>query len=288
MNRYDEALKYFQQELAIALMIVDVNPKSIQSQRRLFVAYQNLSELCLERGALQDALEYVLRFGEVTAQLASASPNDLSIKREMSLAKSKTGEVYSALGRIEEALPFYQDALQIEKSLSKADPMNATAIRDLSVCHYKLAEADASINEFDLAVTELNASAVLLRNMVELGFNVEQSKSELKNIEQLALIYARKDLAVGDWETLLQAGEQNLPSFLVFRSINFVGQFRFSEAAQAAEKLCELENADAGQLYNAACVFCLCAASLNLNRGLELPPADESERKHWIKWASEA
>ena len=65
------------------------------------------------------------------------------------------------------------------------------------------------------------------------------------------------------------------------RGLELASQSRFPEASEAASKLRELENADRSQLYNAACVLALCAASIKSEQD-ELSKEQSKQRKKWI------
>ena len=69
---------------------------------------------------------------------------------------------------------------------------------------------------------------------------------------------------------------------LEMRGIQRAKKLQFPDAAQAAAKLCELADADNGKLYNAACVFSLCAASIKAEEGSELTAEQVAQRQTWI------
>ena len=68
--------------------------------------------------------------------------------------------------------------------------------------------------------------------------------------------------ALGDWKTLLEQPAEVLPALLEMRGTQSVQAGRVADAVQAVAKLRELGTATAGQLYNAACVYSLCAAAI--------------------------
>ena len=68
--------------------------------------------------------------------------------------------------------------------------------------------------------------------------------------------------ALGDWKTLLDQPAEVLPALLEMRGTQSVQAGRAADAVQAVAKLRELGTATAGQLYNAARVYSLCAAAI--------------------------
>ena len=73
---------------------------------------------------------------------------------------------------------------------------------------------------------------------------------------------------------------------LNLRWTQLVQESRTAEAVQAVAKLRELGTATAGQLYNAACVYSLCAAGINAEKD-ELTAEQVAERQKHIDHALE-
>ena len=94
---------------------------------------------------------------------------------------------------------------------------------------------------------------------------------------------AQARIAFGDWNRLLEQPADNLPALLELRAIELNVQSRYTEAAQAAAKLRELDNVDKDQLYNAARVFSRCAASIKPEDGAKVLTAEKvKQRQAWI------
>ena len=68
--------------------------------------------------------------------------------------------------------------------------------------------------------------------------------------------------ALGDWKTLLEQPADVLPVLLEMRGTQSVQAGQAADAVGAVAKLRELGAATANQLYNAACVYSLCASAL--------------------------
>ena len=90
------------------------------------------------------------------------------------------------------------------------------------------------------------------------------------------------EAALGDWDILLQKPADELPPYLDIRGYQCCERKRFADAEQAAVKLCEQPNADNGNLYNAACIFSLCAAAINTAAGTELTAEQTGQRQQLL------
>jgi len=93
-------------------------------------------------------------------------------------------------------------------------------------------------------------------------------------------------LARGDWKTLLEQPADLLPMLLELRGAQFVQEGRAGDAVQAVAKLRELGTATPNQLYNAACVYSLCAAGIKAEKD-ELTAEQAAERQKHIAHALE-
>ena len=193
--------------------------------------------------------------------------------------------MFLTLGRTEDALKKVQDGLKIMRVLAEADPSDARKQRALTGSHYKIGTVLQAFGEFRAAAESFDAAAAIVRSMIERGINVEQSTSDLASLESSARSARLGEAAIGDWEKLLQHPAESLPAVLDLRGTQFTKRSHFTEAAQAATKLRELENADNGHLYNAACVFSLCAASIRAAEGSELTAEQTTQRQTWINEA---
>ena len=89
-------------------------------------------------------------------------------------------------------------------------------------------------------------------------------------------------IALGDWKTLLEQPADVLPELLEMRGTQSVQAGRAADAVQAVAKPRELGTATAGQLYNAACVYSLCASRLGAAPSLPLTAEQSSARQQHI------
>ena len=82
--------------------------------------------------------------------------------------------------------------------------------------------------------------------------------------------------ALGDWKTLLEQPADVLPALLELRGTESVQAGRAADAVGAVAKLRELGTATADQLYNAACVYSLCAAAIKPEKDQDALTAEQT------------
>lgn len=145
----------------------------------------------------------------------------------------------------------------------------------IAVTHEKMRAWDDAAEQFQLAsgvITEMINNQQYGQMAFLLKDEVESRRAQL----------AAARIALGDWNELLSQPADQLPALLEMRAISFTQQSIFVEAAQAASKLVELKEADEGQLYNAACVFCICASAIPANQTDELSVDQEKAREKYL------
>lgn len=282
LGRTEDALAQFEEKLTIDQILAEEDPNDTQKQRDLSVSFERLGDVFLKLGRTDDALNSFERKLEISRVLAEADPNDTRKQHDMSVAFARLGDVLLKVSRADDALTQFENSLNISRLLAEADPASADKRRDLMLSYYNLGNVRMARDEFLMAADSFQAGAQVLRMMIERGMNVEHSTSELAMLERQVEAARLTKVALGDWEALLQEPAEELPALLEARGIRCAQRSRFPDAAQAAAKMRELVHADNGQLYNAACVFSLCAASIKAADGNELTAEQMIQRQNWI------
>ena len=135
-----EALKAYQDSLAIADRLAKADPSNAGWQRDLSVSYDKVGDVLVAQGNLAEALKSYQDSLAIAERLAKADPGNAGWQRDLSVSYDKVGDVLVAQGNLAEALKSYQDSLAIRDRLAKADPGNAGWQRDLSVSYDKVGD----------------------------------------------------------------------------------------------------------------------------------------------------
>ena len=276
---------YYRHALEIATTLASVNPNNEQYQRDLAISHDRLAHVLLRLNQADEALKQFELLSRHCQSLTEGDPNSAEKQRAPSIAFSRLGEVLLSLGHKDEAIVQFASELKISRALAAADPENAIKQRDHAMSHFDLGNARMAREEFELAEQSYEAGAKILRVMIERHLDEEQSSQELAELESAASNAKTLSLAFDDWESLTQQPIEQLPSLLEARGRQLTIRSRFMEAAQAARKLASLETASREQLYNAARVFGLCAASIQPTDDDQLSQEQSVQRQEWINEA---
>lgn len=281
LGQLEEARSLFEECVRAAQAKFDNDPGDAEEQHDLMILRSKLGDLYMTLERHDDALvqfECALSIGK---EIAEANSGDSGKRRDLSIAYERLGHVLARLRRTDEALARFQDRLSIAVSLA-ADPLDAQSQRDLCVAHYNIAQIHLVHDEFSLAETSYVNAIAVLRSLSENGFGSEETKEEVSRLEsELGRISVTK-AALSSWDTVLATPVAELAQLLDTRGTECARRKRFAEAEQAARKLLEVPNVSNEHIYNAACIFCMCAASIQSDDGKVLVSAEATQRQALI------
>jgi putative tryptophan/tyrosine transport system substrate-binding protein len=110
-------------------------PNDMTYQRDLSVAYNEVGDVLVAQGKLDEALKAYRDSLAIAERLAAADRSNTQWQRDLLVAYSKVGDVLVAQGKLDEALKAYRDSLAIAERLAAADRSNTQWQRDLSVSY---------------------------------------------------------------------------------------------------------------------------------------------------------
>jgi serine/threonine protein kinase/tetratricopeptide (TPR) repeat protein len=275
-----EALRSNKKGLEISAKLAAADPTNAQAQRNLCISYLRLGDVQRQNGQVTDALRSHKKGLEISEKLAAADPTNAQTQRDLFASYAKLGNVQLQSGQVTEALGSHKKGLEISQKLAAADTTNAQAQLDLSRNFYNLGEAEMAGKQFEKAIGWYEKAAAKVKSLQESGRLAPQDKNTLSMLEQRIQQCRHAGIALGDWKTLLEQPPPMLPALLEMRGTESVQAGRPAEAVQAVAKLRELGTATADQLYNAACVYSLCAS--RLGAAPSLPPEQSAARQQHI------
>jgi len=294
-----EALRSYEQGLAIRQKLAAADPTEVagtlrvpsaafarQAQRGLSISYEKLGNVQLQSGQVTEALRSYEQDLEIRQKLAAADPSDAQAQRDLSVSYNKLGNVQLQSGQVTEALRSYEQFLEISQKLAAADPSDARAQFGLYVSLAKTGEANQKAKRFENAISSYEKALKILQELDRVKPLPPPQKPQIGLMQQRIQQCKHSATALGDWKTLLEQPADLLPVLLDLRGTQLVQEGRTADAIQAVAKLRELGTAMAGQLYNAACVYSLCAAAIKPEKD-ELTAEQVAERQKHIDHALE-
>jgi tetratricopeptide (TPR) repeat protein len=180
-----------------------------------------------------------------------------------------------------EAVEYYRLSLAIVEKLADANPTDGQAQVDLAATHGGIAHVQKQLRQYEQAIESYGRALKVLRTLQEQGRLPEVNGRWIGIIEQAIQFCRHAPTAFGEWEMLLAQPATMLPELLELRAMQFGEQGRFDDAVQAVAKLRQLGTATPEQLYNAARVYCWCAAGIKAGKD-DLEAEDSAARQQHI------
>ena len=150
--------------------------------------------------------------------------------------------------------------------------------------YHRIAVVQESENEYESAIKMYGLSLRVLQDLHQ-HRQLQPDRQALIGIVEAAIkTCQRSSIALGDWETLLQQPPALVPELLNIRGQRCLELGWTDDAVEAVAKLRELKTATGGQLYNAACIYSRCAASIKADEK-ELTTAQSAARQKHVAGA---
>ncbi|GAB4181449.1 MAG: TIR domain-containing protein [Wenzhouxiangellaceae bacterium] len=140
------ALRYFEQDLALAEKLHQQNPDSAQAARDLSVSYERLGDFHRSRGQssnIEAALDYFQRALEIRRLIHQQNPDSAQAARDLSVSYNQLGDFHLSRGQsghAEIALRYFAQDLALAEKLHQQNPESTLAARDLSVSYERLGD----------------------------------------------------------------------------------------------------------------------------------------------------
>jgi tetratricopeptide (TPR) repeat protein len=234
------------------------DPANTVWQRDLTVTLDNLGDMAMTQGDLNEAFRCYNESKSICEHLASSDPDNASRQRDLSVSLIQLGDLAMERGDLAEAFHYFTQDKEIAERLARSDPLNATMQHDLTVtleklgdlamaredpneaAHYfsecmairkRLIFIDPTNDEWQCnlsySLERLGYLAVKKRNYIEALSCFSESRT---NLERLVA----RDSANTDWQRNLHY------TYWLIASKILMPQERWAEALELAEKSLEI------------------------------------------------
>ncbi len=137
-SQSSEAMRRYEDGLAIRERLARQEPQRADFQRDLSVSYEKLGDLLRGLGQGGPAREHYEKALAIAERLARQEPERADFQRDLSVSYDRLGNLLLGLGQGEPAREHYEKALAIAERLARQEPQRADFQRDLWVSYNKL------------------------------------------------------------------------------------------------------------------------------------------------------
>jgi tetratricopeptide (TPR) repeat protein len=230
-----------------------------------------------------EALPLFERSLSIRENLASIDASDAASQFDLALARNNLGYFHEQLGNFDEAIREYEFALEICQRLAEQDPESPIWRLECTNANGTIGMAHLLAHDFSAAIDRFRANVDTLDCLIAESGGDETLQFH-RGLWQSRLDEARmQSIVFGELSILLEQPAELLPDMLEMRGLEFARRGELEAAVESAETLIDRENADARHLYNAACIYALCASALD--GGEALPDERVVRRDEWISQA---
>jgi tetratricopeptide (TPR) repeat protein len=169
LGQTDAAQRYYEQALALAKKLADLDGSDVQFQRDVSVSCDRLGDLQLSLGQTEAAQWYYNQASAVTQKLIDIDGANTQFQRDLAVNLNKLGNLQLRLGQADKAQRYYELALATREKLASLDVSNTQYQRDVAGSHAKLGEMYISQGGWSFACQHLMAVVDTLKSMQTAG-----------------------------------------------------------------------------------------------------------------------
>ena len=174
-----QALKSYQDGLAVANRVAKADPKNAEWQQNITLIYLKVGEVFMAQGNFAEALKSYQDGLAVADLLAKSDPENVGWQRTLSVAYNKVGDALAAEGNLTEASQILQDSLAIRERLAKPDPSHTDSQRDLAISQGNVAAVLAEQGDTSRALDLLQQARVIIARLVQQSPDNSQLSKDL-------------------------------------------------------------------------------------------------------------
>jgi tetratricopeptide (TPR) repeat protein len=174
-----QALKSYQDGLAVADRIAKADPKNAEWQQNLMLIHIKVGEVFMAQGNFAEALNSYRDGLAIADFLAKSDPENVGRQRTLSVAYNKVGDALAAEGNLTEASEILQDSLAIRERLAKIDSSRADSQRDLAISQGNVAAVLAQQGDTSRALDLLQQARVIIARLVDQSPDNSQLSKDL-------------------------------------------------------------------------------------------------------------
>ena len=174
-----QALKSYQDGLAVADRVAKADPKNAEWQQNITLIYLKVGEVFMAQGNFAEALKSYQDGLAVADVLAKSDPEHVGWQRTLSVAYNKVGEALAAEGNLTEASQILEDSLAIRERLAKTDSSNTDSQRDLAISQGNVAAVLAEQGDTSRALDLLQRAHVIIAGLMQQSPNNSQLSKDL-------------------------------------------------------------------------------------------------------------
>jgi tetratricopeptide (TPR) repeat protein len=166
-GKWEQALKYFEDETKLFEELYEKNPQSESLKNGLAISYSKLGSIYQAKGNWEQALKYFEDFKDLMKELYEKNPQSESLKNGLAISYSKLGSIYQAKGKREMALKYFEDDLKLTKELYEKNPQSESLKNGLAISYERLGSIYQAQGKWEQALKYFEDETKLFEELYE-------------------------------------------------------------------------------------------------------------------------
>ncbi len=266
LKNLEVAIDYYTKSLQIRERLLAGDPTSTIYQTSVVASLHRLGNACREADRLDDAAMFLGRMSEISRAQTLADPSDSLAQEYLAHALRSLANLKVAQRQLPAAVELYQEALAISEQLTAADPSDTRGRYSQAATRHELGDALLEAGRPGEALEHITKSLSLLKTMSATDSSSEELRRSLiatYDLLERARDAAQDQLALGDWDRLMEQPPRERIALLYERGFASVESGNLKEAVLAADALQKIAGgARHANLYNAACIYGECVRNV--------------------------
>ena len=174
-----QALKSYQDGLAVADRVANADPKNTEWQQNLTLIYLKVGEVFMAQGNFAEALKSYQDGLAVADLLAKSDPENVGWQRTLSVAYNRVGDALAAEGNLTEASQILEESLAIRERLAKTASSDTDSQRDLAISQGNVAAVLAEQGDTSRALDLFQRARGIIAGLVQQSPDNSQLSKDL-------------------------------------------------------------------------------------------------------------
>jgi tetratricopeptide (TPR) repeat protein len=264
MNQPQGAESACQEAITLQEKLVAEFPDRADYKQQLAMTYCNFSNLKGMLRKWEEAEAALAKAIPIQEKLVSTFPRVPAYRLELARSHTNRGERFRGLGKATEALASFRQAVPLYEDLVKRFPDVPGYGEEFAVCCNNLGRLllggnpEGAITWFSKAIAVLKPVLAQEPNLLRArGSNLMAHWGRARACAMLG----RHDGALADYDKAIELDGKKQPGLRLERAMTLVHLKEYVRAMAEADALAEAKDAPGNVVYDAACVFALCAGS---------------------------
>jgi tetratricopeptide (TPR) repeat protein len=246
--------------------LVQQSSKVPENRQSLALAHNNRAEVLRKLERREEAMQSYQKAQALQEKLVADFPTILRYVQDLGMTYNNMGDLLNNLGRFDDAIAVLEKALPLREKLAREHTTVPSYAVDVACVYLNMGISRSAKGQLKEALDRFTKAIVALNPVLSREPRLVMARTIASNAHAARAIaldnLARHAEALRDFDRALALDDgQKRTTIRLQRAVALVRSGDYSRATAEAEALAAEQFVTAGTVYDAACVYALCAAA---------------------------